>query len=101
MQVIPQGLMLMMLPLVCKGLAGINSLLLMYISILHDLMHMLTVKPLRCTNTLWLGVYPSRILQSTVWLQWDRSTNIWLGYLIKDRIFDQGYPGDPCDLEKK
>ena len=52
-----KGIMLLMLPLTCKSLFGINSLLLMYISTFYGLMHMLTVKPLRCINTLWLGVY--------------------------------------------
>ena len=28
-----------------------------YTSTLYGLMHMLAVKPLRCINTLWLGVY--------------------------------------------
>ena len=37
---------------------------------------MLTVKPLRYTNTLWLGYIPAESFE--VSLQWDRSTNIWL-----------------------
>ena len=48
-----KGVMLLMLPLTNKGF---NSLLLMYINI-YGLMHMLTVKPLRCISTLWLGKY--------------------------------------------
>ena len=45
------------------------------ISTLYGLMHMLTVKPLRCINTLWLGQYvrytPAKSFE--VWLQWDRN----------------------------
>ena len=37
---------------------------------------MLTVKPLRYTNTLLLGYIPAKSFK--VWLQWDRSTNIWV-----------------------
>ena len=46
-----------MLPLTCKGLAGTNSLLLIYINALWLYVYMLAAMPLRCINTLWLGVY--------------------------------------------
>ena len=49
----PKGILLLMLPLTCKGF---NSLLLIYINTLQ-LMHMLTVKSLRCINTPWLGIH--------------------------------------------
>ena len=53
-----KGSMLLMLPLTCKGLAGIKSLLLMYISTLsldaHTAMYMLVAQPLKCINTPWL-----------------------------------------------
>ena len=47
--------MLLMLPLTCKGF---NSVLLMYSNTLWlDAYIMLTVKPLRCISSLWLGQY--------------------------------------------
>ena len=61
--------MLLMLPMTCKGLAGMNLLLLMCISALYSLMYMLAVNPLRYINTLWLA---SKTFE--VWLMWYRMT---------------------------
>ena len=41
------GIMLLMLPLACKGLAEFA------ISTLYDLVYMLAAMPLRCIKTLW------------------------------------------------
>ena len=48
-----KGIMLLMLPLTCKGLAGFSSLLLMYINTLW--LEQYIVMFLRYINTLWLG----------------------------------------------
>ena len=47
---------------------------------LFGLMHMLTVKPLSCINTLWLVVYVSYtpVKPFKVWLQWDRNIYIYI-----------------------
>ena len=53
-----------MLPLTYKGF---KTLLLIYINTL-------SVKPLRCISTLWLGKYVRYTLANSfeVWLQWDK-----------------------------
>ena len=52
-----KGIMLLMLPLTCKGLASTDSLLLIYINTLWLYVYVLAAMPLMCINTLWLVVY--------------------------------------------